>query len=65
MTVASLRSVLKRSPTEKVTRSATPAFRAFSVLSRIRTGSMSIPTPRAPKVCAAVITKRPSPHPRS
>src|SRR5262245_53182048 len=41
------------------------AARAFSWLSAMRWGSMSTQTPRAPNCRTAVITMRPSPHPRS
>ena len=47
------------------TLSVTPAVFAFAFASLMRSGSMSMPTPRAPYFCAAVMTMRPSPHPRS
>ena len=55
----------KMSPTRNVTLSETPAARAVAVASAISAGSMSMPTPRAPKVFAASMTMRPSPQPRS
>ena len=64
-TVAGLISAVKRSSVRNVTLSATPAARAFAVASRVRSGSMSMPTPRAPYIFAAAITIRPSPDPRS
>ncbi len=48
----------------KRARAATPAFCAFSVARRTRLGSMSTPRPFAPR-CAAPMTMRPSPEPRS
>jgi hypothetical protein len=52
-------------PWAKRTRSATPARCAQRTLAATSRGSISIPTPRAPKSRAAVITIRPSPEPRS
>ena len=49
----------------KRTRSATLSAWALRLLSEMRTGSMSIPIPRAPYCLAAVVTIRPSPQPRS
>jgi len=49
-------SVVMASSTRKLTRSATPAAAAFAVACRTRSGSISMPTPRAPNVFAAAIT---------
>src|SRR5215470_17603850 len=64
-TVASERSTSNKSSERNVTRSATPALRACSLLRATSDGSISMPTPRAPKSRAAAITMRPSPEPRS
>ena len=64
-TVASLMSVVNRSVSLNVTRRPTPALAALAVASAMRCGSMSMPTPRAPRSRAAAITMRPSPQPRS
>ena len=47
-TVASLMSVVNRSWLRNFTRSPTAAILRFSLASRIRCGSMSMPTARAP-----------------
>src|SRR5882672_7087658 len=52
-TVAGLMSAVNRSSARNVTLSETPFERALPVASRTRSGSMSIPTPRAPYVFAA------------
>src|SRR5438477_95818 len=65
MTVAPVRSVTNRSSHRNVARVATPAARAASLLMLTSLGSISTPTPRAPKSRAAAITTRPSPLPRS
>ena len=64
-TVASWKSASKRFFWRKCTRSVTPACFALSSASLIRSGSMSTPVPVAPNFCAAIITIRPSPQPRS
>jgi hypothetical protein len=46
-------------------RLVTPAVSALLLLSLMRTGSMSTQTPRAPYFLTAMMTIRPSPHPRS
>src|SRR5688572_22509888 len=57
--------VVNRSWLRKRTLSPMPEVLRFSVASLMRCGSMSMPTPRAPYVRAAVIGIRPSPEPRS
>ena len=64
-TVASLKSALKRSCCLKVTSLVTPAFLALALASRMRSGSMSMPTARMPNFFAAAMGMRPSPEPRS
>ena len=64
-TVAGVRSASKRSCWRKVSLSASPRRRARSVLCATRAGSISSPTPRAPRSLAAAIRMRPSPEPRS
>src|SRR4029450_2527104 len=65
MTVAGLRSVSKRSWFRN--RTLSPAFdlARLAFASLIRSGLISMPTPRAPYFSAAVIGMRPSPEPRS
>ena len=64
-TVASLMFASNKSCCTNLTRSPTPAFLRLSFASRMRTQSISMPTPRAPYSFAAVIGIRPSPDPRS
>ncbi|MNV55546.1 hypothetical protein D3C71_1477810 [compost metagenome] len=58
------RSVLNKSAATKVARSATPALWALRRDSSTRSGLYSMPCAVSPR-CAAVITVRPSPEPRS
>ena len=64
-TLAAEMSAASTSPCTNDTRSATPA--RARVLARLlhQLGSSSMPRPRAPNFCAAAITMRPSPEPRS
>ena len=64
-TVAAEILAANMSASTKVTLSATPPSRASSLESATSLGSISIPTPRAPYFCAAMMTIRPSPDPRS
>ena len=64
-TVAGLMSAVSTSSVRNITLSSTPAARALAVASRVRSGSMSMPTPCAAKLFAAAIGIRPSPDPRS
>src|SRR5690606_42017911 len=64
-TSASLKSNSNRSPNTNFTLSVTPAASALALASAILSGLRSTPTPVAPNFSAAVITIRPSPHPRS
>ena len=65
MMSASLKSIVKRSFLMNFTWSVTPASLALALLSLMRSGSMSTPTPFTPYFFAAVTTMRPSPQPRS